>query len=216
VRRAFARVLRHCLGPNPGGAVRRSRVDVPVVAGTGVWPNAADRLAPARRLLGQPAMLWAQPAVSPARLPQRPASAHVYLDVSGSMTELLPRLVGLLVPFVADGRATAWQFSTTVEPLPLSELRRGRLLTTFGTSIDPVLDHLLAHPAVRRAVIVTDGYVGGARADLARRVTDAGVRLHGVLPAESAWHGDLEGLGATVTVLPPLRPSAPTNSGRPW
>jgi hypothetical protein len=139
----------------------------------------------------------------------------VYLDVSGSMTELLPRLLGLLVPFVADGRAAAWQFSTTVERLPLADLRRGRLITTGGTSIDAVLGHLVAHPAVRRAVIVTDGYVGGARADLARRLTDAGVRLHGVLPAESTWAADLEGLGAAVTVLPPLRPSTPTTTRRP-
>lgn len=214
VRRVFARVLRHCLGPNPGGAVRRSRVDVPVVAGTGVWPNAADRPAPARRLLGVPATLWAQPSLTPARVPERPASAHVYLDVSGSMSELLPRLVGLLVPFVADGRAAAWQFSTTVEPLPLAALHRGRLTTTFGTSIDCVAAHLLAHPAVRRAVIVTDGYVGRARADLARRLADTGVRLHGVLPAESAWAADLEALGAAVTVLPPMRPSTPTGTGR--
>ena len=214
VRRVFARLLRHCLGPTPGGAVRRSRVDVPVVAGTGVWPNAADRLAPARRLLGAPGTLWAQPALAPARVPERPAAAHVYLDVSGSMTELLPRLIGLLVPFVADGRATAWQFSTTVEPLPLAALRRGRLATTLGTSIDCVAAHLLAHPAVRRAVIVTDGYVGRARADLARRLGDAGVRLHGVLPAESAWAGDLEALGAAVTVLPPLRPSPATRTRR--
>jgi hypothetical protein len=210
VRRAFARVLRRCLGPNPGGAVRRSRVEVPIVGGAGVWPNAADRLAPARRLLGAPATLWAQPAVTAARLPERPAAAHVYLDVSGSMTGLLPRLLGLLVPFVADGRAAAWQFSTTVVPLPLSALRRGALATTMGTSIDCVAQHLLAHPAVRRAVIVTDGYVGPARADLARGLAAAGVRLHGVLPAESAWARDLEALGAAITVLPPLRPSTAT------
>src|SRR5205085_5166172 len=119
----------------------RSRVDVPVVGGAGVWPNAADRLAPARRLLGAPATLWAQPARTPARVPERPAAAHVYLDVSGSMTELLPRLVGLLVPFVADGRAAAWQFSTTVVALPLGALRRGALATTMGTSIDCVAQH---------------------------------------------------------------------------
>jgi Putative metallopeptidase domain len=207
VRRVFAGVLRRCLGPAPGGVVRRSRVDVAVVGGTGVWPNAADRLAPARRLLGAPATLWAQPATTPARVPERPASAHVYLDVSGSMTELLPRLLGLLVPFVADGRAAAWQFSTTVEPLPLAALRRGRLATTMGTSIDCVVEHLLAHPAVRRAVVVTDGYVGVARADLARRVADTGIRVHAVLPAESAWTADVAALGAAVTVLPPLRPS---------
>ncbi len=212
VRRAFARVLRRCLGANPGGAVRRNRVDVPVMGGTGVWPNAADRLAPARRLLGGPATLWAQPARTPARLLEQPATAHVYLDVSGSMTELLPRLVGLLVPFVADGRAAAWQFSTTVEPLLLGALRRGELATTMGTSIDCVVEHLLSHPAVRRAVVVTDGYVGPARADLARRFADAGVRLHGVLPAESAWARDLEALGAALTVLPPLRPSIPTRN----
>ena len=213
VRRAFALVLRRCLGPNPAAPVRRRRVDVPVTGGSGVWPNAADRLAPARRLLGGPATLWAQPVVVPARVPARPAAAHVYLDVSGSMSQLLPRLLGLLVPFVADGRATAWQFSTTVERLPLADLRRGSLLTTYGTTIDCVLDHLAAHPAVRRAVIVTDGLVGPAGGSRTRRLADAGVRLHGVLPAESPWAGDLEALGATVTVLPPLGPSTPAPAG---
>ena len=80
-------------------------------------------------------------------------------------------------------------------------------MTTYGTRIDCVLDHLAVHPAVRRAVIVTDGLVGPAGGTRTRRLADAGVRLHGVLPAESAWAGDLEALGATVTVLPPLDPS---------
>jgi hypothetical protein len=131
------------------------------------------------------------------------------------MTGLLPRLLGLLLPFVADGRATAWQFSTAVERLALADLRRGALVTTYGTSIDCVLDHLLAHPAVRRAVVVTDGVVGPARLDLTRRLAERGVRIHAVLP-EEGWRRDLDASGATVTVLPALRPPAWDLTRGPW
>jgi hypothetical protein len=122
------------------------------------------------------------------------------------MTHCSPRLLCLLLPFVADGRATVWQFSTAVKRLPLADLRRGALVATHGTSIDCVLDHLLAHPAVRTAVVVTDGIVGPARLDLRRRIAERGLRIQGVLPA-GGWRPDLDALGAKVTVLPPLGPS---------
>src|SRR5262249_17579669 len=149
--------------------------------------NPRDRLASARTQLGVQGVLWAQPGVVMARLPHTSSRAHVYIDVSGSMNQLLPHLLGLLLPFVARGDALVYQFSTKVEPLPLAELKRGRLRTTQGTDINGLLPHLLAaQPAVKRALILTDGQTGIPHPDYVRQIRDRNIRIHVVLPGENA------------------------------
>jgi Putative metallopeptidase domain len=204
VRRAFAAVLRRSLGTRHGAFRRRNRIEVPTVSGVGVLPNARDRLAPARRLLGAPTTLWAQPSSTRARVPETPVSAHVYVDVSGSMNLLLPHLLGLLLPYVVRREADVYQFSTEIVPLPLEQLRNAQLQTTGGTSINCVLEHALAAPRLRRALVLTDGYVGPARAELLAELQERHLRVHTVLPHESAWTRDLEPISDSLTVLPPL------------
>jgi len=126
-------------------------------------------------------------------------------------TTLIKILTTLLLPYVADGRARVFQFSTRLEPLSLEDLRRGELKTTGGTDIRPVFDHLLADGRVRRALILTDGYTGQPTAEQAALIDERRVLLHVVLPQESAWRRDLETVAASLTVLPSLRPS-----GQPW
>jgi hypothetical protein len=211
VKRAFARVLRRAIGPRPGALAKRSRASAVLPVGRGVLPNATDRLVPARRLLGLPATLYEQVAVQRERRIEPMFRAHVYVDVSGSMFELLPHVAGLLAPYVASGEAQVFQFSTVVEPLALADLRAGRLRTTGGTSIHCVLDHALAYPRLRRVLVLTDGYVGGARGDQSDALRERGIRIHVVLPSESAYRIDLEPIAASITVLPPLRAA-----GQPW
>ncbi len=203
-RAVFARVLRRCLGPRPGHCTRRTRRQVEAMTGPGVLPNAADRLAPARRQLGGSNLLWQQRGTVAARVPETPSAAHVYLDVSGSMGHLLPRLLGLLAPYVAAGQAQVFEFSTVVAPTQLRRLMRGKFSTTGGTNINCVYEHLLASPRVRRALVLTDGYTGTPRSDLARAARERGLAVHVVLPDESAWFRDLESHARSITVLPPL------------
>jgi hypothetical protein len=210
-RRVFARLLGRTLGPRPGSEARRRRSLVVEPLGSGPLPNGADRLAPARRRLGLPPTLWTAVGPVPVRRPDPPASAHVYLDVSGSMAHLVPHLAGLVLPYVAAGKASVFQFSTEVEPLLLPSLRRGYFRTTGGTEVRCVLEHVLAAPRVRAAIVLTDGYVGEPPPRLAAEVRARRLRLHVVLPAEGAWRRDLEALAASVTVLPPL-----DGSGAPW
>ncbi len=202
-RSAFARILLRLLGPRPGSG-RRRRARVEVQGGSGVLPNPRDRMAPARRLLGCPGSLWAQPTPVPCRVPDPARATLVYLDVSGSMAAVLPHLVGLLVPYVAARRATVTQFSTEVSPLTLADLQRGELTTTYGTSVDPVLRHALADRAARRVLVVTDGYTGRPGAEVAAAVAARGLRVHVVLPAERAFRDDLADVAASMTVLPPI------------
>lgn len=199
---AFDLVLRRVLGP-PSGPMVDHRERVVSHGGAGVLPNPRDRLAPARRHLGAPA-LWAQPASVPVRTRRPEPCASVYLDASGSMFALLEPLLGLLAPYVRSGRALLWQFSTEVAPLGAADMATGRLSTTGGTDIDCVLEHVLEHPGARRVLVVTDGYTGRGRAALRDAIARGGQQLHAVLPAESAWTADLEGLAASLTVLPPI------------
>jgi uncharacterized protein with von Willebrand factor type A (vWA) domain len=140
-----------------------------------------------------------------ARVPEKPSKAHIYLDVSGSMAEVLPHVLGLVLPYVARGQAEVFQFSTFVEPLPFAQLRQGRLQTTGGTDINCVLEHALAvEPAVHKVLLLTDGATGAPEDRLADQMRGRNIRVYVVLPAESAWEDDLRELAAFMAVLPPL------------
>jgi len=204
-RRAFANTLRRCLNPGHGRLRRRSRLLVPGMAGISVLPNARDRMAPAKRLLGAPSTLWGQPGQVKARVSDAPGKAYIYLDVSGSMADLLPHLLSLVIPYVAGGRAEVFQFSTIVEPLPLRSLKTGRIQTTGGTDINCVMEHALdSRPAPRRILLVTDGYTGEPEDTLAARAYEQHLRVHVVLPAEESSADDLRSIATSIVTLPPL------------
>jgi hypothetical protein len=206
VRRAFANTLRKCLTRRPGDYRRRTRQPIPGISGTSVLPNARDRLAPARKLLGGPTTIWNQQGSVKARVPETPSRTFVYLDVSGSMSNLIPWLLGLITPYVQQGLAEVFQFSTVVEPLPLAKLREGRLRTTGGTDINCVLKHALEFkPHVHRILLLTDGYVGMGASDLVSGIRERNMRVYVVLPAESPNMRDLEPISHGFTVLPPLK-----------
>ncbi len=124
-------------------------------------------------LLGSPLLLHEQEVEVPART-RAGERVHVYLDVSGSVAPL----VGVLAAAVRDCselvHPVIHAFSTVVAEASMADLAAGRFATTGGTSIECVAAHARANH-IRRAVIVTDGYVGtpvGADAD-----TLAGIRL---------------------------------------
>jgi hypothetical protein len=205
-RRVFAHTLRRCLGPQPGHHRRKTRTHVPGIMGMGVLPNPHDRLIPARQKLGVQGMLWNQKGEVRARVPEIPSKAHVYLDVSGSMAPILPHLLGLILPYVRSGQADIFQFSTIVEPMPLDELKLARLRTSGGTDINCVLRHAIdTVPRIHRALILTDGYTGIPRAELAQRIAVQNIHIHAVLPAHLATKEQLKHIVDSIVVLPPLR-----------
>lgn len=211
-RRAFARTLRRCLGPKAGGEKRKARSQISGMIGTGVLPNARDRMVSARRQLGTQGMLWNQQGEIRARVPEKPSKAHVYLDVSGSMMDMLPHLLGLLLPYVQNHQADVFQFSNYVEPMPLEDLRRGKLRSSGGTDINCVLTHALdATPRLRRALVLTDGYTGYPHPKLVSRVHEQNLRIYAVLPAEMALRHQIAGISVQIIILPPL-----SHTRSPW
>ena len=104
----------------------------------------------------------------------RAGSAHVYLDVSGSMNAEMPLIVSLLGRLATYIRRPFWAFSNVVAP---AKIEQGRLIadTTGGTSLSCVLNHV-ARTKPRAAIVVTDGYIETLSAK--QVAATAGTRLH--------------------------------------
>jgi hypothetical protein len=116
-----------------------------------------DRRAWVQRLSGVEPLLFDGSIAS--RLPVGCEPIRVYLDVSGSMDRVLPPLYAALAACLDSVEPIVYGFSTDVAPLTHAQLRDGLKLTTGGTEVATVTEHLLRTGA-RRAVIVTDGWVG--------------------------------------------------------
>lgn len=110
-------------------------------------------------------------------VPARAGTAHVYLDVSGSMNAEMPHIVALLGRLGRYIRRPFWAFSDVVAP---ARIEQGRLVadTTGGTSMACVLRHL-AQTRPRAAVVVTDGYIETVNRKLL--AATAGIRLHALV-----------------------------------
>ena len=129
--------------------------------------------------------------------PARAGSAHVYLDVSGSMDAEMPLIVALLGRLRPYIRRPFWAFSNVVAP---ARIEKGRLFTetTGGTSLSCVLAHV-ARTKPQAAIVVTDGYIETLDP---RGVTAAtrGTRLH-VIVTRDGNAGLLQRAGLPHTQL---------------
>ena len=195
-RRVFRRTLTRALEPDRRGERQQRRDLQRVTVGPGPLPNAADRTLHAKRRLIGPGVLANQQVSLTVRGQDVAQRALVYLDVSGSMSEMLPDLVDLLVPAARRRLITVRQFSTIVAPLDVDELASGRLTTTQGTHIDCVLEDAAARHE-RRLVVVTDGYVGTPAPRLLAALRERQVKVISVLP-QGGWAGDVVGWSEVV------------------
>jgi len=160
-------------------------------------PDARDRRAAVARAFGATPVLYASHLTD--RRAREAEATHVYLDVSGSVEPWLEDLYGALVALRRHVAPSVHLFSTRVETVSLDALRDGVRPTTLGTSIDCVLAHALARP-VRRALVITDGYVGkveAAAASAARRRLDLRVLL-----TPGGWRDDLAPIATRIEELP--------------
>jgi hypothetical protein len=174
-------VLRRAIGrvAQVGDAGTR-RLDGTVQASLGPLPQAGDRRAGVQRLLGAEPLLWRGELA--VRAPVPTARVAVYLDVSGSMDTVLPVLYAALAGCLDAVEPLLRGFSTAIGTLTHAQLRAGLRLTTGGTDIATVTADLLAR-RVRRALIVTDGWVGTVPADHLRELRARRVRIAVALTA---------------------------------
>ncbi|MGC8759240.1 MAG: hypothetical protein ACP5UT_06345 [Bryobacteraceae bacterium] len=118
---------------------------------------ALDRRSNVLRCLGLQPLLYGWETPVPERGGVEPV--HVYVDVSGSVDIYIPCLYQAVVQSAPLVYPRVHLFSTSVETITLEDLHRGVCGTTGGTEINCVLSHM-ERKSIRRAVILTDGYVG--------------------------------------------------------
>jgi hypothetical protein len=208
LRKALRRLLRRA-GVTSGAArvrQRRSCVETTIRVGT-VRPQARDRRAHAwTRLHGAPPLLWRGRAKRTQQLRRPQPTAHVYLDISGSMDAALPTLAAALREPHRAGAIRLFVFSTVIGEAQPGDLAKQRFANTRGTNIRCVLDHLETFSAQhrpRRIVLLTDGYVGTVDpAELQRLRVSLFVGHYAVYGAQSA-HG-LAKVARHIEVLPAL------------
>lgn len=172
-----------------------------------VIPNLRDRQAAARaEVQAEPQLIYRTEveARRPRWMPGK--SAHIYLDISGSMGDNVQWLVGALEPLVRSGACKLFVFSTVVDTVRGKRISMAEVRNTYGTDIDCVLEHLLSLPqwnTPRKVVILTDGYTGSPDTALMSRLGERRVALH-VGVTNGGSHRDLEKDAQRVVRLPPL------------
>ena len=87
---------------------------------------------------------------------KRDRGLAIYLDVSGSVNEYLPKILGILKSLRKE-ITTIFQFSNKVVETSFETLLKGNIQTTFGTDFNCVAQSVLER-GFDKAVIITDGY----------------------------------------------------------
>ena len=131
----------------------------------------ADRRSVVSGALGIRTVLYRSDVVT-RRIEAKGSRVHVYLDVSGSIGNLVGPLYGAVLSCREFVHQDVHLFSTKVANATLAELRRGVCKSTYGTNIECVAEHMSTH-GVRRAVIITDGFVGKPSISLSAVLKDA-------------------------------------------
>ena len=156
------------------------------------YPTGSDRRAGVLSLFGHEPVFYQGKAL--ARSVGYHNRVHIYLDVSGSMYEELPLIYGALAPMEALIHPDIHLFSTRIEDIDIRALKQGRVSGTGGTDIAPVTAHMIEN-RVRRAVFITDGYVGTVPTDHELKLKRNGTRVNVILShgGSDTFTNDLRG-----------------------
>jgi len=159
-RARLRKLIRKIAGTSGHGRQRQLRAE-PTEVSTPIPTFARRSLV--LRALGQQVLLHPGKITSRRRVPAGDR-VHIYVDVSGSMAGVLKALYGAILDSADLVEPVVHLFSTKIADVTLKELRVGKCSSTYGTDIGCVADHI-AHHRVRRAVLITDGYVGTPRGE---------------------------------------------------
>ncbi len=159
-----------------------------------------DRRAEVRAAFGVTQLLYGTRILTTAT--DRLSRVHLYLDVSGSMNQVLPLIYGALLPLQDRIHEKVHLFSTGVRDVTSARLASGAVLTDGGTDIACVTGHLIDH-GVRRAVIITDGFVGPIPPGHLAQLRKRRVALEAVV-TDGGMDAFAHELNARATTLPDL------------
>jgi hypothetical protein len=126
---------------------------------------------------------------------QKPKGIAIFLDVSGSVNDYLPEIIGILSGF-RDRIRTVHLFSNSVVEVSFGALCQGKVQTTYGTDFDCIAKTIL-EKEYERAVVITDGY-GGLNEENSAVLTKAGSHILTILFADKKECPEFEPFGEVV------------------
>lgn len=105
---------------------------------------------------------------------------NVYVDVSGSMSEYYSELYSALSPFAKQNLIRIFLWSTFVSPVKPQDFLKGKLITSTGTEISCVLEHILQNK-VKKALVLTDGIFSRPSERLIKQILDKKIIIDVIL-----------------------------------
>lgn len=190
IREAIAKIAVHGSGSRPIFTTADSETLFP-------YPTIPDRRASVMQCLGQSPVYFKGQAQRLCR--ENAGQVHVYLDVSGSMDGYLETIFSCLKPIRNRLYPQIHVFSTQVVDCPVGNILQGSYASTGGTDINCVLEHIVENK-IRKAALVTDGYVGEPSALLIEQLPGQ-LRLVKLLTPDF-YEDDLNHLPGSVEKLP--------------
>jgi hypothetical protein len=130
-----------------------------------------------------------------SRPQQRDRGLAVYLDVSGSVNDHLPKILGILRGLRREIKSI-FQFSNKVVETSFESLLKGNIETTFGTDFNCIAQSILER-SFEKAVIITDGYAS-MNDDLKPQLKQHGVKTLTILFAGATECEDFAEFGDLV------------------
>jgi hypothetical protein len=119
----------------------------------------------------------------------------IYLDVSGSVNDSLPEILGILRRLQTEV-TSVYQFSNEVVETSMRELTRGRIATTYGTSFDAVAKSIL-EKAYEKAVVITDGF-SSIESELQKQMKQKKVKILTILFGGASQTNDFAQFGEVI------------------
>lgn len=89
----------------------------------------------------------------------------IYLDVSGSVTSQLPKILGVIAA-MRQNINTIFCFSNEVHKHTIAELSAGKYTSTGGTDFDCIIEHAVEN-SIDKMIVFTDGYAHCNRGNMA-------------------------------------------------
>lgn len=121
----------------------------------------------------------------------------IYLDVSGSVQDHLPAIIGVIAKLSSE-IPTLYLFSNTVVEITMKDLMRGNISSTGGTDFDCIAESII-EKNYDKAVIITDGYASlssGLADELKKRKT----AILTILFGGCTYCPDLKAFGDTINL----------------
>jgi hypothetical protein len=190
IKEAITKIAAHGSGPQPIFTTADSETLFP-------YPTIPDRRASVMQYLGQSPIFFKGQA--PRLCRESVGRVHVYLDVSGSMDSFLETIFSCLKPIQNMLYPQIHVFSTEVIDYHIKDILQGLYASTSGTEINCVLEHIIKNK-IRKAAIVTDGYVGEPSALLIEQLPER-IKLVKLL-TPGFYEDDLNHLPGAVQRLP--------------